>query len=69
MTNKKQKMCIECGGSGLDPRVPAEDNKSCPNCMGNSSEETESVIPEEEVPLEEAVEEVPVGETPVEEEV
>jgi len=31
---KKKKVCLECGGSGLDHRVPAEDKKVCPNCMG-----------------------------------
>jgi len=29
----KKKVCSECGGTGLDPRVPAEDKKPCPNCL------------------------------------
>jgi hypothetical protein len=37
VTTKKVKKitkdnCSECGGTGLDPRVPETDRKPCPNC-------------------------------------
>jgi DnaJ-class molecular chaperone len=31
---EKKKVCPECHGGKLDVRVPAEDNKPCPNCGG-----------------------------------